>query len=159
FSTALEISNPGPITANATVHFFDTTDASGGTSGVEHTRDLPVSVNAGAPTADIVRWALRDTSGTPSGRHGYVVVTAPQSVVAQARIVDRGSLDVAVPEGGAVSSGFSPLLIRIDQLPFAPQGAAAAGPTSSSRFALSNPGSTPVTVSLTAFNATGSAAN
>lgn len=163
FSTALAISNPGPTTANVTVHFFDTTDTSGGTSGVEHTRDLPVPVNSGAPTADIVRWALRDTSTTPSGKHGFVVVTTPQAVTAEARIVDRSSQDVAVPEGGAISSGFSPLLIRIDQLPFssvpAPLAGVGAGSTSASRFALSNPGNAPVTVSLTAFNATGSVAN
>jgi N-acetylneuraminic acid mutarotase len=157
FSTALEISNPGPITANATVHFFET-DSSGG-PGVEHTRDLPVSANAGAPTADVVRWALHDTSSTPSGKHGFVVVTTPQSVTAQARMVDRGSADVTVPDGGAISSGFSPLLIRIE--PFAPvpsPNAPAAGSTTVTRTALSNPGTTPVTVALTAFNANGTTA-
>ena len=156
FSTALEISNPGPVTANATVHFFET-DSSGG-AGVEHTRDLPVASNSGAPTVDVVRWATHDTSSTPSGKHGFVVVTSPQGVTAQARMVDRGSADVTVPEGGAISSGFSPLLIRIEPFSSVPSpNAPAAGSTTVTRFALSNPGSAPITVSLTAFNANGSA--
>ena len=73
-------------------------------------------------------------------------------------------------EDGAITGGFSPLLIHVGQLPFftanpAMQGveldlaaAAAATPTTASRVALSNPGSGPITVTLTAFNATGSVA-
>jgi hypothetical protein len=164
FSTSLEISNPGSITANVTVHFFDTGDATGGTSGAESTRDIAVPINSGAPIADIVRWALRSTSTAPSGKRGFIVVTTSQgAVTAQARITDKASGDPTVPESStAISSGFSPVLVRVDPFAFAPVGAAAGTPTTSqSRFSLSNPGptgSTMATVTLTASNATGSPA-
>jgi hypothetical protein len=161
FSTALEISNPGSITANVTVHFFDTGDATGGSSGTESTRDIAVSINSGAPIADIVRWALRSTSTTPTGKRGFIVVTTSQgAVTAQARLVNKISGDSAAPESNAaISSGFSPVLVRIDPFAFAKVDAAAATPaTSQSRFSLSNPGSTMATVQLVANNATGSPA-
>jgi hypothetical protein len=161
FSTALEISNPGSITANVTVHFFDTGDATGGTSGAESTRDIAVPVNSGAPIADIVRWALRSTSTAPSGKHGFIVVTTSQgAVTAQARIVDKASGDPTVPESGAaISSGFSPVVVRVDQFAFSAIDAGASTPTTSrSRFSLSNPGPTPATVQLIVNNATGSPA-
>jgi hypothetical protein len=172
FSTALELSNPGPTTANVTVRFVQTSDASGASSGAEFSRDIPVAVNSAAPIADIVRWTQFSTATTPAGQHGFLVVTTPQGVTAQGRLVDRSSTDPAMVDGGALSGGFSPLLIRVDQLPFsqvnpalasAPPtelaaAAAAATPTTASRVALANPGSAPITVNLTAFNATGSVA-
>lgn len=167
FATGLEISNPGSITANVTVHFVETSDATGATSGVETTRDIPVAVNSALPIADIVRWAQRSTATTPSGKHGFVVVTTPQAVTAQARLVDKANQDPATPDSNAsVVNGFSPLLIRIDQTAFAQTSfaqaelaaAAAAASTSQSRFALGNPGATTATVQLIAFNASGSQA-
>jgi hypothetical protein len=158
FATALEISNPGPITANVTVRFVETGDATGGSSGIEHTRDIPVAVNSALPIADIVRWTQHDTSTTPSGKHGFLVVTTPQSVTAQARIVDRSSSDPVIPESAtAVSSGFSPLLVRVEPLPFSKIDAAGTQ-NSTTRFAIGNPELVPATVTLTAFNATGSVA-
>ncbi|HET7503739.1 MAG TPA: hypothetical protein VFK02_22115, partial [Kofleriaceae bacterium] len=160
FATALEISNPGSFTANVTVHFFEAGDATGGSPGVESTRDIPVPVNSAAPIADIVRWVRRDSSTTPSGKRGFLVVTTPQAVIAQARIVDLASGDPAVPESTTpIASGFSPVLVRVDPFAFAPIDAAAGTPTTSqSRFALSNPGSTTATVQLIANNASGSPA-
>lgn len=167
FSSALELSNPGPITANVTVKFIQTSDSTGATSGVEHSRDIPVAVNSGAPIADIVRWTQFSTATTPSGQHGFLVVTTPQGVTAQARLVDRSSTDPATIGSGAMAGGFSPLLLRVDTLPFSKlTGAvadsqainAAASTASGSRVALSNPGGAPATVTLTAINATGSVA-
>jgi hypothetical protein len=160
YSTALEISNPGGFTANVSVRFVETSDATGGSSGTEHSRDIPVAINSGQPIANIVRWAQSDTSTSPSGKHGFLVVTTPQSITAQARITNLSSKDVVIPESNtAISSGFSPLLIRVEPLPFSQVGMAAATvPTSTTRFAAANPGSSPVTVTLTAFNATGSVA-
>jgi hypothetical protein len=172
FSSSLELSNPGPITANVTVHFVQTSDATGATSGVEHARDIPVAVNGASPIADIVRWTQFSTATTPSGQHGFLVVTTPQGVTAQARLVDKSSTDPATVEDGAITAGFSPLLIHVGQLPFFSaepamggnpepslvMAAAAATPTTASRVALSNPGSGPITVTMTAFNATGSVA-
>jgi hypothetical protein len=161
FSTSLEISNPGSSTANVTVKFVDSADPNGETSGVSHTRDIPVSVNSGAPIADIVRWALRDTGTAASGKRGFLVVTTPQAVTAQARLVNRFSLDPSVVDSNtSLVNGFSPLLVRVDPFsPIRPDAiAAAAAGTSSSRFAVSNPGAGSATVTLTAVNATGSAA-
>jgi hypothetical protein len=169
FSTALELSNPGPITANVTVKFVQTSDSTGASSGVEHSRDIPVAVNSGAPIADIVRWAQFSTATTPSGQHGFLVVTTPQGVTAQGRLVDKSSTDPARVDGGSLTGGFSPLLIHVGQLPFFTANpdmsnvelgidAAAATPTTASRVALSNPGGAPISVNLTAFNATGSVA-
>ena len=116
-------------------------------------------INSGAPIADIVRWALRSNGTTPSGKHGFVLVTSPQAVTAQAKIVDPVSLDPAVPESDVtVSDGFTPVLVRVDPFAFAVNSAAAAPATSQSRVALSNPGTTTATVQLTAFNATGAPA-
>jgi len=157
FSTQLELSNPGPITANVTVRFVQVGDSSGASSGIEHARDLPVAVNSGSPVADIVRWTQFSAATTPSGQHGFLIVTTPQGVTAQARMVDSTSKDPVTVDGGAMTGGFSPLLIRVDTLPFAQLGAAAT-PATDSRVALSNPGTAPVTVNLTAFNATGSVA-
>ena len=161
FSTALELGNPGPTTANVTVKFVETDDTTGETSGVAMTRDLPVAINYGTPIADVVRWALRSSATTPSGKHGFAIVTTPQKVTAQARIVDAVSLDPAVPESDVtVTDAVSPILVRVDPFAFAVEkdAAAAAAGTQQSRFALSNPGSTPATVSLTPYNATGSTA-
>jgi hypothetical protein len=163
FSTSLEIGNPGSTTANVTVKFVETDDTTGETSGLAMTRDIPVAVNYGTPIADIVGWALRSVATTPSGKHGFAIVTTPQKVTAQARIVDAISLDPAVPESDVtVTDGFSPVLVRVDPFAFAVKtdaaAAAAAAGTQQSRFALSNPGSTTATVSLTPYNATGSTA-
>jgi hypothetical protein len=159
FSTSLELGNPGAITANVTVKFVETDDATGETSGLAMTRDIPVAINYGTPIADIVRWALRSTGTTPSGKHGFAIVTTPQKVTAQARIVDSISLDPAVPESDVtVTNGLSPILVRVDPFAFAVKTDAAAAGTQESRFALSNPGSTTATVSLTPYNATGSTA-
>jgi len=155
FSTALEISNPGSITANVTVHFFD------GASGAQSARDIAVAINSGSPISDIVRWALRSTSTTPSGKRGFIVVTTSQgAVTAQARLVNMASGDPAVPESNAaISSGFSPVLVRVDPFAFSKVEAAASTPTTSqSRFSLSNPGPTAANVQLVANNATGSPA-
>jgi hypothetical protein len=154
FSTTLELSNPGPTTANVTVRFVETGDASGGTPGAEATRDIAIAVNSAAPIADIVRWVRRDASGVRSGKHGFLIVTTPQSVTAHARIVDNSNLDPAIPDNATIASGFSPLVLRVDPLPFSPVGAATT-PTSRSRFALSNPGSVPATVHLASFASTG----
>jgi N-acetylneuraminic acid mutarotase len=161
FSTALEITNPGSITANVTVHFLETSDTTGTVTGVEHTRDLPVAVNSAAPIVDIVRWVTRDTSTTPSGKHGFLVVTTPQAVTAHARIVDSANLDPGVPDSGGLTSAFSSLLVRVEPLPFSQigLGAATSSPNSESRFALSNPSALPATVQLIAYNATGSPAS
>ena len=167
FSSALELSNPGPITANVTVKFVQTGDSTGATSGVAHSRDIPVAVNSGAPIANIVRWAQNSTATTPSGQHGFLVVTTPQGVTAQARLVDKSSTDPGTIGSGAMAGGFSPLLLRVDTLPFSKLNGAVAGSqvidaaastASASRVALSNPGSAPATVTLTAINATGSVA-
>jgi hypothetical protein len=158
FSSALELSNPGPITSNVTVRFVQTSDSSGASSGTQFSRDIPVAVNSGSPIADIVRWTQFSTATTPSGQHGFLVVTTPQGVTAQAKLIDKSSTDPATVDGGAVSGGFSPLLLRIDQLPFSKLAGAASTPATASRVALSNPGSAPITVNLTAFNATGSVA-
>jgi hypothetical protein len=160
FSAALELSNPGPITANVTVKFVQTSDTTGASAGVAHSRDIPVAVNSGTPIANIVRWAQFSTATTPSGQHGFLVVTTPQGVTAQARLVDSSSKDPATVDGGAVADGFSPLLIRVDQLQLSQVNplAAASTPATDSRVALSNPTTAPVTVTLTAFNATGSVA-
>lgn len=172
FSSSLELSNPGPITSNATVTFVETGDATGASSGKTHARDIPVAVNGGAPIADIVRWTQFSTATTPTGQHGFLVVTSPQGTSAQARLIDASSSDPATVGSGAVIGGFSPLLIRIDALPFFQGGddpaaagapameaaAAAANQISLSRFAVSNPGTAATTVTLTAFNATGSVA-
>lgn len=158
FTTALELSNPGPITANVTVRFVQVGDATGASSGTEHARDIPVAVNSASPVADIVRWTQFSTATTPSGQHGFLVVTTPQGVTAQARMIDSSSKDLVTIDGGALAGGFSPLLIRVDALPFSPIGAAAASTATDSRIALANPGTSPVTVNLTAFNATGSVA-
>jgi hypothetical protein len=158
FASALEISNPGPITANVTVRFVEIGDATGATSGVEATRDIPVAVNSGAPIADIVRWVRHDTSIAPSGKRGFLVVTTPQSVTAQARIIDKVNLDPGVPDSGTIGTGFSPFLVRVEPLPFANIDAAS-NPTSQSRFALSNPGTAPATVRLLAFSTTGGPAS
>jgi hypothetical protein len=158
FSTALEISNPGPITANVTVSFVDVEDQTGGSSGVESSRDIPVPVNYGTPIADIVRWVQRSGGTTPSGKHGFIVVTSPQGVTAQAKILDNVSLDPAVPESDTtVTNAFSPLLVRIDPFAFAPVNGAAPV-TSETRFALSNPGAATATVELVPYNASGSPA-
>ncbi|HEY0476340.1 MAG TPA: kelch repeat-containing protein [Kofleriaceae bacterium] len=159
FSTSLEISNPGSITANVTVRFVETGDTTGATPGIERTRDVPVAINSAAPIADIVRWVRRDTATARTGKHGFLVVTTPQSVTAQARIVDNANLDPAVPDSGGVTSALSSLLVRVEPLPFSPIDAAAGTQNSRSRFALSNPGATPATVRLIAYNATGSAAS
>ncbi len=163
FSTALEISNPGPITANVTVTFVEVDDTTGETSGLVSARDIAVPINNGTPIADVVRWALRSVATTPSGKHGFILVTSPQAVTAQAKIVDTTSLDPAVPQSDVtVSDGFSPILVRVDPFAFAPTttGAAAAATPSTmqSRFALSNPGTTTATVTLTPYNAIGSLA-
>ena len=144
---------------NVTVRFVETGDSTGGSTGIEHARDLPVSINSDQPIANIVRWAQNDTSTTPSGKHGFLVVTTPQSITAQARITDNSSKDFVVPENStAISNGFSPLLVRVEPLPFAQVGMAATVPVSTTRFALSNPGSTAATVVITAFNTSGSVA-
>jgi hypothetical protein len=148
----------GSSTPNVTVRFVQTGDASGASSGTEFSRDIPVAVNSPAPIADIVRWTQFSTATTPSGQHGFLVVTTPQAVTAQGRLVDRSSTDPVTVDGGALLGGFSPLLLRVDQLPFSQINPAAATPTSASRVALSNPGRAPISVNLTAFNATGSVA-
>jgi hypothetical protein len=158
FSTALEISNPGPITANVTVQFVDTSDTSGATSGTDATRDVPVPVNSAAPIADIVRWVRHDPATAHSGKRGFLVVTTPQSVTAHARIIDNNNQDPAIPDSNAVTGAFSPLLVRVEPLPFA-LGGAATSPNSQSRFALSNPGAAPAAVRLLAYSATGGPAS
>jgi len=161
FATALELSNPGAVTANATVHFVEAGDPSGGLPGVDHARDVAVAVNSAAPIADVVRWSQTSTATSPSGKRGFLIVTAPQPLTAQARLVDRTSLDPATVDAGLVVTGLSPVLLRIDQLPLfgaEPEADAAATPSSQSRFAVSNPGASPVAVQIAAFNATGSAA-
>jgi hypothetical protein len=162
FATALEIGNPGAITANVTVSFVDVTDTTGESGGTVHTRDIPIAINYGTPIADVVRWALGSTATTPTGKRGFVIVTTPQSVTAQARIVDTVSSDPAVPESeSTITNGVTPVLVRFDPFSFAVNAnapAPAAPTTAQSRFAISNPGSTTATVSLTPYNATGSTA-
>lgn len=162
FATALEISNPGASTANVTVKFVDVTDTTGESGGTVHSRDIPIAVNNGTPISDVVRWALSSTSQTPTGKRGFVVVTTPQAVTAQARIVDTVSSDPAVPDSeSTISNGISPLLVRFDPFAFSgkndvPSPLAVA--TEHSRFAVGNPGTTSATVTLTAFDASGATA-
>lgn len=165
FSTSLLISNTTLTPADVTVTFVDDADTTGTTSGIASSRDLPLAPNADSSIPDVVRWALRQTSATPTGKHGFLVVTTPQAVMAQGKIVDNVTSDPAIPGlDAAVTSAFSPFLIRLEPITFivSPGGSAAApaatGGTSStalSRFAVSNPGASTATVELSAISATG----
>ncbi len=168
FSTSLLVSNPTLNPADVTVTFVDTEDTTGGTSGSVSSRDVPIAVNADTSIPDVVRWVLRETTTTPSGKHGFLVVTTPQGVTAQAKLVDNVTADPATPGlESAVTSAFSPFLIRVEPitLQLAASSAAtfsavtlAAGATTTtalSRFGVSNPGATTATVELAAINATG----
>jgi Kelch motif len=170
FSTSLLVSNPTLVPADVTVTYVDAEDTTGGTSGTASSRDVPVAINADLSLPDIVRWVLRETTTTPSGKHGFLVVTTPQGVTAQAKIVDSVTLDPATPPlAASVTSAFSPFLVRVEPVSFV-QSAGATGATADlalasaagggtttalSRFALSNPGSTTATVELSAVNASG----
>jgi hypothetical protein len=165
FSTSLVVSNPTLLPADVTVTFVDTEDETGGSSGTASSRDFPLAANADMSIPDVVAWVL-DTTTTPTGKHGFVVVTTPQAVTAQAKVVDNVTLDPATPGlESAVTSAFSPLLIRVEPISFvqlggsSPVTAAAAGTTTTalSRLAVSNPGTTTATVELSAINATGGA--
>jgi hypothetical protein len=113
---------------------------------------------------------VAETTTTPSGKHGFLVMTTPQAVTAQAKIVDSVTLDPATPPlDASVTSAFSPFLVRVEPISFvrsagatgatadlALASAAGGGTTTAlSRFALSNPGSTTATVELSAVNASG----
>jgi hypothetical protein len=160
FTTALEISNPGAITANVTVSFVDVTDPTGASTGTVTTRDLPVPINYGTPIADVVRWTLRTSPTAATGKRGFVVVTTPQGVTAQARLVDTTSLDPEVPANeSTIINGVMPELVRFDPFGFAPvQNAPVVAAQSASRVAIANPGSLPATVKLTPYNQTGAPA-
>jgi hypothetical protein len=167
FSTSLLVSNPTLVPADVTVTYVDAEDTTGGTSGTASSRDVTVAINADLSIPDIVRWVLRETTTTPSGKHGFLVVTTPQAVTAQAKIVDSVTLDPATPPlDASVTSAFSPFLVRVEPISFvrsagatadlALASAAGGGTTTAlSRFALSNPGSTTATVELSAVNASG----
>jgi hypothetical protein len=166
FSTSLVVSNPTLLPADVTVTFVDTEDETGGSSGTASSRDFPLAANADMSIPDVVAWVLDTATTTPTGKHGFVVVTTPQAVTAQAKVVDNVTLDPATPGlEGAVTSAFSPLLIRVEPLSFVElagsspvTAAAAATPTTAlSRFAVSNPGTTTATVELSAINANGGA--
>lgn len=168
FGTALLVNNPGLVPANVTVTLVDADDPSGPSSGTASSRDIPVPINGATSIPDVVRWVLGETTATTSGKRGFLVVTTPQAVTAQAKIVDTVTLDPAVPETEtSLTSAFSPLLVRVEPLPFAavaamarsPMALAAVGATGTtlSRFALSNPGASPATVELAAVNASGGA--
>ncbi len=108
FSSALELNNPGTIPANVTVRFSDAA------TGVVSSRDLVVAINSAVPIADVIRWALRSTSTTPSGKRGFIVIDTPQAVTAQARLVTRANSDPAIPDQlTALGGAFSPLLLQV----------------------------------------------
>jgi Kelch motif protein len=170
FSTTLLLNNPTLLPADVTVTLVDTEDASGASSGTATSRDVPLPVNAAMSIPNVVRWVLNSTATKPSGKHGFLVVTTPQALTAQAKIVDAVTGDPAVPQNeSAIDNAFSPLLIRVEPISFAvtapaastPLAAEAAAATTSqttlSRFALSNPGSIAATVELSAVNASGGA--
>jgi hypothetical protein len=160
FSTELQLNNPGPITANVTLRFFDESDATGGAGGTAARRDLQVPVNSATSLANVVRWALHNSGTMPLGKRGFVVATTPQAITAQARIVDNETLDPAAVASGTVVNAFSPTLVRIEppgdyfkRLAVDPM----AAPLGNSRFAVANPGPTPAVVELAAVNASGGA--
>jgi N-acetylneuraminic acid mutarotase len=172
FATTLLVNNPGGVPANVTVTLVDAEDPTGVSGGTATSRDVLVPINGATSIPDVVRWVLRDTTTAPDGKRGFLVVTTPQTVTAQAKIVDRATLDPAVAQNEtSLTSAFSPLLVRVAPLPFAVTGTAATSAAASatlaataattgttlSRFALSNPGSAPATVELAAVNATGGA--
>jgi N-acetylneuraminic acid mutarotase len=142
FSTSLLLNNPGGFTADVTVLFFDVGDPAGGTAGDVSSRDLQVHVNSATSISDIVRWVLRSSSATPTGKRGFLVITSPQTVTAQVSLVNRATADPAnLDSGGAASNGFTSFIL--------------AGAT---RVAITNPGTTLANVDLAAFNPDGSPA-
>jgi hypothetical protein len=173
FATSLLVNDPGTVPANVTVTLVDAEDPTGATGGTASSRDVPLSVNAATSIPDIVRWVLRETTTTPTGKRGFLIVTTPQGVTAQARIVDKVTNDPSTPANETqLASAFSPLLVRVEPLPLAGLASTEASPlalaslaatassgssTTFSRFAISNPGSSPATVELAAVNATGGA--
>ena len=164
FSSTLEINNPGTIPANVTVRFTD------GATGVVTSRDLVVAINSAAPIADVIRWVLRSTGTTPSGKRGFIVVETPQAVTAQGRLITKANGDPAVPDQmTGLATAFSPILLQVSSFstlspesavgtPVALAGGAAAPSSPVSRFAVSNPGSDTAIVEIGALNASGSAA-
>jgi hypothetical protein len=171
FATSLLVNDPGTVPANVTVKLVDAEDPTGATGGTASSRDVLVPINAATSIADVVRWTLRQTTTTPTGKRGFLVVTTPQGVTAQARIVDKATSDPSTPSSQAqFTSAFSPLLVHVAPLPLAalasteasPLALASIGATASTastttftRFAVSNPGATPATVEIAPFNATG----
>jgi hypothetical protein len=171
FATVLDLSNPGTSTADVTINFVD------GTTGETASRDLQVETNSAAPIQDVVRWGMRSTSPSPTGKRGFLSIETPQAVTAHGRLIDLANSDPAVTDQmSALGSAFSPLVIRIEpftgllarvggsgalgeaETPAGAPLASGATPTTLSRFAVSNPNDQPATVEIIALNATGSAA-
>lgn len=168
FNTTLLLNNPTVFPADLTVTLVDTEDSTGATAGAATSRDVPLPVNAAMSIPNVVRWVLSSTATTPTGKHGFLVVTTPQAVTAQAKIVDAVTSDPSIPQNEtSLTSAFSPLLIKVEPISFAltaetqpasvagEAAAASASETTLSRFALSNPGSASATVELAAVNASG----
>jgi hypothetical protein len=120
---------------------------------------------------NVVRWVQRKDPGTVSGQRGYIVVTTPQAVTAQARVVSLATQDPGWPvQGGPLTSAFTTSLIRIEPFVLAKDGPTKvpellkapgtegleAVPVGVSRVALANTGATPATVEIVAVNASGS---
>jgi hypothetical protein len=162
YATALQISNPGSVTANVTVRFVD------GVTGATASRDLPVAINSATALENVVRWVQRKDAGAVTGQRGYIVVTTPQAVTAQARLTTLQTQDIGWPvQGAPLASSFTTGMVRIEPLVLAKEpgnvpellrapGQDAGAPTGASRVALANTGSTPATVEITAVNASGS---
>src|SRR5262249_16806580 len=144
------LNNTGLITANVTVRFIDVVDKTGATPGTVSSRDIPIRVNSGTPITDVIRWVLRDPSPTPSGKSGFLVITTPQPITAQAHIINSSSGDPVIPDQQATrNSASTPLILRFE--PFGP-----GTPLVSSRIAISNPGASTAHAQLTAYYPSGS---
>ena len=168
FDTTLVLNNPTDLPADVTVTLVDAEDTTGATSGAATSRYVPLPVNAAMSIPNVVRWVLSSTATTPTGKHGFLVITTPQAVTAQAKIVDTVTSDPYTPQNEtSLTSAFSPLLIKVEPISFAltaetksttaagETAATSASETTLSRFAVSNPGSASTTVELSAVNASG----
>jgi len=146
YRSKLQVSNLAPFSANVTVRFVDIGDPSGGSAGTSTSRDVLVRTNSATITDDVIRWVLRDASGVPSGKRGFLVITSPQLVTALATTTHNGSLDPSITDTATLlTASFTPAVVS-----FAPDG--------SSRVAISNSGTTPATVELRPFNRDGTPA-
>jgi hypothetical protein len=100
---------------------------------------------------------LRDQSGVPSGKRGFIVITSPQVVTAQAEIIQRNSFDPGMTDTTtAMMNSLTPLVLRVE--PFGQGASDDRGGLASSRIAISNPGAAAANVQLVVFNSSGTPA-